>query len=1730
MSWAGDDWTVGLTGHVLQKVKQLQAQNEKLNKEKQQRQLQLDNSEAALHKQKQKYEEVRVELAVLQRELGGEREAVQAEVRTRDRLTHDLQVKTAQVHSLEGQLQSAKKQTQNLTQELKRLEAELEKLQKGNGSGESTLFSTPCWNLSSPWDNNGGFRAESESKTQHVRQQLQFGDVPKASAGGASTPLPQQPHKSPPLRRNVRQSEPSTPTSVFPWERGDLWSTPKGRPASSVSSSDIIIKSNDSGMEEALRNEIDELRVRVSDLQREAKLESERLRDVESRLAQASREISTKEQSLTRSQDQLTRAQTRITQETDRVQSAEQKVKQLQEELKCQRQNAESSRCSAEQRRKDLEREHQRELLELQRERQALERQHQQESNRLNQEIQQARTLHNTLQAQHDKVCSQKQSLERDLEDVRGKLKNTETELRESQKRETQTEAKLMEALRESESLTVSLGQMKKQEKVLQDEVKRLTEELADALKLIKELQAQLAAPPPAVAAPRPSSSGDCFSPSVSLHHDQSPPYNHSSQGKRAPKIGRTKEEDRMKFPSGREPGEGIDSEHISKFESEQLQKFKGKGGQTHPSGSLRLSEKDVDTSVTEQDTGIEDVDTDSFTSDSTSGMMPKSESDISCSLQLDIAYDTSGKTEKRDSMPLKDLKKENAELRDELRDVKSELQKRLEDLETQRKAETEARTKLKQLSRKHSTHTEQQRAKSLELKDSVTKLETQLEQEKKESMKLKETLDALEREAEMRLEEKERDQEEGTQLKNVLAEMKRKETDMEEEIMRMKKDLKDLQLKLEQEREEREMEREEERKQIRREEVEALKIAQLQEELDNLQKSRSLEEKISKDNLPVTYLQLEHHPNNDKSAAVIENKDFVPSPDIQESTCDSVNLHNAKVCKETRTIIDLGTQTKPTEDKTSAAETRRSQELSTDASDLDSTTFLVLEVERLRAARERESEKAKLAQGKLEDLQKQVTTQTKHLTQAFESQSKHIENLLGELHDKECALQKQGVELQKCLEKISFLEEKHTRTDITPNDISTPPELSTEISRELSCDSVFSNTSISDHEMFSDDTQLILKEKVSQPTAQLPVEHSVSQNIDQTNTGEISDKLQVTEASKPHELCPASDVHCESATNSSADSEAPGLSEVIEENASSLLPDEQLDVLNFQHHIPEPSTDDIKEQEQVTKELQVTQLELNASKSQNLELALQGGVIKEELLTVKRENQELKLKLKHLGKDTCAEQDALLLVNTENKELSSTNTGLQTSSSLGQEQLVVFHENSKAEVQSLQEQIQVLQDQIQHLSEQNRTQAEELEIWKLSTMEEIVGNNSPSIVLKEFELFLPCSPSKLQTQSQTTRLCTVGDVTYRSGLDETNDQTNLGEHVSPETQMTHDVRESQGPAEYLMTGNEGMAEGHAQHECERSSINHSNKSPPVCVSNIMTSNTEDKLTPLLTKPTDYSNSESQPIASVSLEDQTKAADASANSQEDALISVSISTNYQTEVINSNPISESCETADSQNSDVLCTGHNEIETIETVGLEKHGHCHGDTTNKQSEQHATVEKTLKNEPAHGQRAEVSEVIGVSNRTEVKSVSTQTEETRELDLRDKHSPNHVCNQTDGEQLETEQDKVDKESTDSPPLSRAPQTVTNQLLLSSVFPMSDPAHLAERIRQNRNRMSAAYDETEYEPYGLPEVVMKGFADIPSGPACPYVLRRGLLGTDALPLPRREATPKEEDDEIEP
>lgn len=108
-----------------------------------------------------------------------------------------------------------------------------------------------------------------------------------------------------------------------------------------------------------------------------------------------------------------------------------------------------------------------------------------------------------------------------------------------------------------------------------------------------------------------------------------------------------------------------------------------------------------------------------------------------------------------------------------------------------------------------------------------------------------------------------------------------------------------------------------------------------------------------------------------------------------------------------------------------------------------------------------------------------------------------------------------------------------------------------------------------------------------------------------------------------------------------------------------------------------------------------------------------------------------------------------------------------------------------------------------------------------------------------------------------------------------------------------------------------------------------------------------------------------------------------------------------------------------------------------------------------------------------------------RIETKNVSSQTEESLYPRSPPTASELHCeYTQTEGE---------DEELVESPPVSPVPLSETSEardkILFSSTFPIpADPARLAERIRRNRTQLSAAFDDTEYEPYGLPEVVMKG------------------------------------------
>lgn len=193
------------------------------------------------------------------------------------------------------------------------------------------------------------------------------------------------------------------------------------------------------------------------------------------------------------------------------------------------------------------------------------------------------------------------------------------------------------------------------------------------------------------------------------------------------------------------------------------------------------------------------------------------------------------------------------------------------------------------------------------------------------------------------------------------------------------------------------------------------------------------------------------------------------------------------------------------------------------------------------------------------------------------------------------------------------------------------------------------------------------------------------------------------------------------------------------------------------------------------------------------------------------------------------------------------------------------------------------------------------------------------------------------------------------------------------------------------------------------------------------------------------------------------------------------------------------ESADRKDSCMSSLGHDEVVTVTQSDK-----THKNTTEQENEHIPAADSQTSNPVLREDNAvvqqEISEVTGVTGSIdkvgtkEVKSVCTQTEECNREEVEDFGSPQQrpvvlrVSTQTHGEQIIHSEEEND-ECTESPPLSPAPTSETERLLFSGSFPIpANPAHLAERIRRSRSRMSAAYDDTEYEPYGLPEVVMKG------------------------------------------
>lgn len=398
-------------------------------------------------------------------------------------------------------------------------------------------------------------------------------------------------------------------------------------------------------------------------------------------------------------------------------------------------------------------------------------------------------------------------------------------------------------------------------------------------------------------------------------------------------------------YPSDREPGEGIDSEHIAALilpECETLQR------ETH---SKNNEEKKSEDKVIHSDTS--DYDTSTTTStDWGQGNLLHSEGNAPALISEQASVS-------------EDIKRENAALRSELRDARDELQKRLDDLDSQRRAEAEARTRVKQLSRKLASQSAEKEEQEKEWREKV-------EREKVEADKLRKTITALEMEVKKRREANEDEGQEELDDEKYKA-LQDRESEMIELNFQLKKQLSEVKGQLALEREEKKRE-EEEKNQITNTVIDEknqlnVKLEELKAELEQLKHSKNdsqVEEKLTVSSSPLLYLTLHDDELNSNN---------LPSPEQHLLFCQSANQRNtlvsqatAPLIQEQQTLIDPQLSPQMTPDVPIIKQNSPvNYPNDSTPSDLENT------LERLQKENVKEKERATQYQLKLEALQSQV-------------------------------------------------------------------------------------------------------------------------------------------------------------------------------------------------------------------------------------------------------------------------------------------------------------------------------------------------------------------------------------------------------------------------------------------------------------------------------------------------------------------------------------------------------------------------------------------------------------------------------------------------------------------------------------------------------------------------------------------------------------------------------------
>ncbi|XP_078516641.1 uncharacterized protein LOC144781595 isoform X2 [Lissotriton helveticus] len=504
MSWTAEEWKVGLPSRALQKISEQERQLEKLSKEKQQKQLQMQALDMTLHKQKQKYEEGRAELAALTQEKQNLTEVYTGSERARQRLTQELQVKDAQVCSLQGLLSAAKKEISSLEQELKRCQAELEKLQASGNPVESQIFLTPPWSCSgSPLPAGEDINVTSQNRMRDII------NTTEQSTGVIRSPSP------PCFRRQLQLSRSNSPMEApqrrespgFPWQEEHCpiqrsstphrvvrtsqtpWGQDPHSPAivnrrspqnAGSTCTRVPEKSQEVNGKEPLERENVELRCTVSQLesqlqtqQSEEQVLIRKCQDLQRQLDGTRGDLTAQVQKAAKLQEELQRQAVQQEQnETKRI-TLEQKLKNLSEELKCQRQNSEATKHNLEQKIKQKEKDYQQEVATHQQQCLALEKQHLQDCTRLRQELQQAKNDGQELQAQADKLKAQHLSGEKELDKLREAVQRAERETHISQSKVEQLQADL-EASKRQELVPPKPGMSSEIWSSMEDDTRRV--------------------------------------------------------------------------------------------------------------------------------------------------------------------------------------------------------------------------------------------------------------------------------------------------------------------------------------------------------------------------------------------------------------------------------------------------------------------------------------------------------------------------------------------------------------------------------------------------------------------------------------------------------------------------------------------------------------------------------------------------------------------------------------------------------------------------------------------------------------------------------------------------------------------------------------------------------------------------------------------------------------------------------------------------------------------------------------------------------------------------------------------------------------------------------------------------------------------------------------------------------------------------------------------------------